>query len=52
VVAQAQPNGAHRALARLEAARHVPTLVTQNVDGLHQRAGSGNVIELHGSIAP
>jgi len=50
VVAQAQPNAAHRALARLEAAQHVPTLVTQNVDGLHQRAGSGNVIELHGSI--
>ena len=50
VVAQAQPNAAHRALARLEAARHVPTLVTQNVDGLHQRAGSSEVIELHGSI--
>src|ERR1700761_558132 len=50
VVAQAKPNGAHRALARLEAAGHVPTLVTQNVDGLHQRAGSSDVIELHGSI--
>lgn len=50
VVAQAQPNAAHRALARLEAAQHVPTLVTQNVDGLHQRAGSSDVIELHGSI--
>ena len=50
VVAQAQPNAAHRALAQLEAAQHVRTLVTQNVDGLHQRAGSGDVIELHGSI--
>src|SRR5580698_845082 len=48
VVADAQPNDAHRALARLEAARYIPTLVTQNVDGLHQRAGSHEVIELHG----
>jgi NAD-dependent SIR2 family protein deacetylase len=45
VVAAAQPNAAHTALARLEAAGHVPTLVTQNVDGLHQRAGSRAVIE-------
>jgi NAD-dependent SIR2 family protein deacetylase len=50
VVAAAQPNAAHTALARLEAAGHVPTLVTQNVDGLHQRAGSRAVIELHGCI--
>ncbi|HVE11112.1 MAG TPA: NAD-dependent protein deacetylase, partial [Paraburkholderia sp.] len=50
VVAQAQPNVAHVALARLEAAGYVDTLVTQNVDGLHQRAGSSDVIELHGSI--
>ncbi|HEY3596078.1 MAG TPA: NAD-dependent protein deacetylase [Paraburkholderia sp.] len=50
VVADAQPNAAHRALARLEAAQHVAGLVTQNVDGLHQRAGSSGVIELHGSI--
>lgn len=50
VVAEAQPNAAHRALARLEAAQHLPVLVTQNVDGLHQRAGSSEVIELHGSI--
>ncbi|MEQ5842192.1 NAD-dependent protein deacetylase [Paraburkholderia acidicola] len=50
VVADAQPNDAHRALAQLEAARYVPTLVTQNVDGLHQRAGSHAVIELHGGI--
>ena len=45
-----QPNPGHIALAELE--RHIPdfTLVTQNVDGLHQRAGSPNVIELHGNI--
>jgi NAD-dependent SIR2 family protein deacetylase len=50
VVADAAPNAAHRALARIEAAGHVEALVTQNVDGLHQRAGSTGVIELHGSI--
>jgi NAD-dependent deacetylase len=49
-VAAAQPNAGHRALAELE--RRVPefALITQNVDGLHQRAGSRNVIELHGNI--
>lgn len=51
VIARAQPNAAHRALARLQAAGYVYGLVTQNVDGLHQRAGSADVIELHGSIA-
>jgi NAD-dependent SIR2 family protein deacetylase len=51
VVAGARPNAAHEALARLESAGHVQRLVTQNVDGLHQRAGSVRVIELHGSIA-
>lgn len=50
-VGAAQPNGAHRALAGAALAPHVHTLVTQNVDGLHQRAGSRDVIELHGSIA-
>ena len=50
LVRQAQPNACHYALARLES--HLPqfTLITQNVDGLHQRAGSQNVIELHGNI--
>ncbi len=50
LAANAQPNPAHYALASLE--QHVPafTLVTQNVDNLHQRAGSQNVIELHGNI--
>ena len=45
-----QPNAGHFALVELE--RRIPdfTLVTQNVDGLHQRAGSRNVIELHGNI--
>ncbi len=51
LLAQAAPNAAHFALAAL--ARHVPqlTLITQNVDGLHQGAGSANVLELHGSLA-
>ncbi len=46
----AQPNPAHYALAEL--AKRVPhlTLITQNIDGLHQRAGSPHVIELHGSL--
>ena len=50
LVAKAEPNPGHHALAAL--AQHVPqlTLITQNVDGLHQRAGSENVIELHGNI--
>lgn len=51
VIARAQPNPAHKAIARLQAAGYVRGLVTQNVDGLHQRAGSDDVIELHGSIA-
>jgi len=50
LIRQAQPNAGHFALAEL--ARRVPrlTLVTQNVDGLHQRAGSPNVLEYHGNI--
>ena len=51
VLANAQPNAAHRALAALEAARVVTGLITQNVDGLHQAAGSTTAIELHGAIA-
>src|SRR5262249_49907502 len=50
-VAKARPNGAHSALARLEAEGCIEQLVTQNVDGLHQRAGSGKVIEFHGNLA-
>lgn len=48
-VADAQPNAGHRAIAELQKRGHVAAVVTQNVDGLHQLAGSGNVIELHGS---
>jgi NAD-dependent SIR2 family protein deacetylase len=49
-VRDARPNPAHRALARLEQAGRVVRLVTQNVDGLHQRAGSRRVIDLHGRL--
>jgi len=45
----AQPNPAHRALAELESLGHLRAVITQNTDGLHQRAGSRQVIELHGS---
>ncbi len=45
-----QPNDAHRALAALEARDRIDVLVTQNVDGLHQAAGSRNVVDLHGRI--
>lgn len=46
----AQPNAAHTALARLEQAGLVRALITQNIDGLHQRAGSRVVFEVHGSL--
>lgn len=50
--AAAHPNAAHRALAELEAAgRYSVLLVTQNVDDLHERAGSRNVIHMHGTLA-
>jgi len=45
-----QPNDAHRALAALESSVPLFDLVTQNVDGLHQRAGSKRVVELHGNL--
>lgn len=50
-VADAKPNATHRALARLELTGQLTGLVTQNVDGLHQAAGSRRVLELHGSLA-
>ncbi|MEO8304364.1 MAG: NAD-dependent protein deacetylase [Betaproteobacteria bacterium] len=50
IVAAARPNAAHHVLVRLAGEGRVHRLVTQNVDGLHQRAGSRNVIELHGTI--
>jgi NAD-dependent deacetylase len=46
----AEPNAGHRALVRLAARAARCTLVTQNIDGLHQKAGSTGVIELHGNI--
>lgn len=46
----AAPNAAHAALARLEAAGVVADVITQNVDGLHQRAGSARVVDLHGRL--
>jgi NAD-dependent protein deacetylases, SIR2 family len=50
VVYRAEPNPGHRAIAELEALGVVKAVITQNVDGLHQRAGSRNVVELHGSL--
>ncbi len=49
-LAQAEPNDGHRALAGLEEGGWIRTVVTQNVDGLHQRAGSRDVVEVHGSL--
>ena len=46
----AKPNAAHRKLAELEQAGKLTAVVTQNIDGLHQAAGSVNVYELHGSV--
>ena len=46
----AQPNAAHRALAKMERDGHLAACVTQNIDGLHQKAGSRTVYELHGSV--
>lgn len=49
-IAQAAPGTAHDAIARLEAAGRMHWLITQNVDGLHQRAGNRRVIDLHGRL--
>ena len=46
----AKPNAAHKKLAELEAAGKLKAVVTQNIDGLHQAAGSKKVLELHGSV--
>jgi NAD-dependent deacetylase len=46
----AKPNGAHIALARLQEAGFINTIITQNIDGLHSRAGSKNVVEVHGTL--
>ena len=50
LIAKAQPNAAHRALVKLEVAKSAFTLITQNVDGLHDLAGSGRMLKLHGDI--
>ena len=46
----AKPNKAHRALAKLEEQGKITAVITQNIDGLHQMAGSKKVLELHGSV--
>lgn len=46
----AKPNAAHAALAQLEEAGHVKTIITQNIDALHQKAGSTCVVETHGTM--
>ena len=50
VLSQAEPNAGHRALAALEERGLVRAIVTQNVDGLHARAGSREIVEVHGSL--
>lgn len=46
----AKPNNAHKGLAKLEQEGRLKAVITQNIDGLHQAAGSRNVLELHGSV--
>jgi NAD-dependent deacetylase len=50
MLVDARPNAAHEALAELEREGHVEAVVTQNIDRLHELAGSRNVVEVHGSI--
>ena len=50
IFTQARPNPAHLALAKLEQQGKLKAVITQNIDGLHQMAGSTNVLELHGSV--
>jgi NAD-dependent deacetylase len=50
IIAKAAPNAAHHALVRLEAAKPAFTLITQNVDGLHDLAGSARILKVHGDI--
>jgi NAD-dependent SIR2 family protein deacetylase len=49
-IASAQPNAGHVAVAALQAVGTISTIITQNVDGLHQAAGAGDVVELHGGL--
>ncbi len=48
-IIESEPNPAHKALAELEQMKKLKAVITQNIDGLHQKAGSRNVIELHGT---
>ena len=50
IFTDAKPNGAHKALAKLEQEGELKAVITQNIDGLHQLAGSREMLELHGSI--
>ncbi len=50
IIAKAQPNAGHRALVQLEIRKRGFTLITQNVDGLHDLAGNGKILRLHGDI--
>ena len=50
LISKALPNAAHKALVQLEIKKRQYTLITQNVDGLHDRAGSGRMLKLHGDI--
>jgi len=49
MIKKVKPNKAHQALAELETLGNLRTVITQNIDGLHQEAGSSSVIELHGT---
>ena len=49
-IAQARPNAAHSTLAKLESVGYVKAIITQNIDGLHQKAGSQTVHEVHGTM--
>ncbi len=49
-VVNARPNPAHLALVRLQTAGYLSTIITQNIDGLHSRAGAANVLEVHGTM--
>lgn len=51
VYEDARPNACHKALARLEESGKLKAVITQNIDGLHQAAGSQNVLELHGTVS-
>ena len=51
IVDRAKPNDAHKGLAKLEKQNKLKTIITQNIDGLHQAAGSTDVIEFHGNFA-